>query len=140
MKHLKTLNIRNMPCHSRYSRCQTPAAVFQVQDAITTTVAKELLAKLGPDKSPNLDIIALGAITYRDIWTTRSQWQKINSRGREVTNHLDFSLCPRIFSINYVQNARGMLQPSTTMVAQGTAAEAEEHSSNLRIFQPYWLN
>lgn len=69
-----------------------------------------------------LKTLGLGSTTWTDIWYGRSRY-----------------LCPRIFHIDYPLNLRGERQPLVTQIAQGTATEAKEYSSDLRIFEPYWL-
>ena len=89
-------------------------------------VAKTLLRR-----GMQLEVLGLGSITWTDIWQGRS-------RGPPSDRCQTF-LCPRIYYIHYPVNVRGERQPLVTQIAQGTANEAKEYSSNLRIFEPYWL-
>lgn len=78
-----------------------------------------------------LETLGLGSTTWTDIWQGRS---------RDLYNtRTEIYLCPRIFHLDYPVNLRGKRQPLVTQIAQGTATEAKEYSSNLRIFEPYWL-
>lgn len=79
-----------------------------------------------------LHAIAFGATTHLDIWKGRVEWI--------VANHLSFWLCLRIYHVEHHVNNRGVRQPVLTSIAEGTAKEAEEHTSDLRIFEPYWMD
>lgn len=92
--------------------------------------AKRIFAAAGNARS-RFNVIALGAVTYDDIWVGRTS---------PDSTEADAFLCPRIFYIDRHHNVKGELQPMLTAIAQGTAIRAAEYSSNLRIFEPYWLN
>ena len=48
-------------------------------------------------------------------------------------------LSPRFFHVAWLINIKNRRVPILTLVAQGTATEAREYSSSLRIFEDYWM-
>lgn len=123
LKHLKTLNIRNLPLEAADAK---PVYLQNVHETIANVVAKSLLGY-----GVRLKILGLGSIMWTDIWQGRSR--------EKDSDDCEIYLCPRIYYLDYPINLRGERQPLVTQVAQGTATEAKEYSSNLRIFEPYWL-
>lgn len=123
MEKLKTLNIRILPAQKADTKI---SSISKIHAGIATEIAHGLLLF-----SPGLETLGLGSTTWMDIWQGRS---------REIhSDPVEAYLCPRIFYIGYTVNLRGECQPLVTQIAQGTATEAKEYSSNLRIFEPYWL-
>ncbi|CAF9918749.1 hypothetical protein IMSHALPRED_004400 [Imshaugia aleurites] len=123
LKQLKTLNLRVLPIQ----KADAETSSFpRIHEMIATDIANALLKN-----GLRLETLGLGSITWTDIWQGRSRFSK--------SSGIDTYLCPRIFHIDYPVNLRGESQPLITQIAQGTATEAKEYSSNLRIFEPYWL-
>lgn len=123
LEKLKTLNIRILPAQKADTKI---SSIPKIHAGIATEIAHGLLLF-----SPGLETLGLGSTTWMDIWQGRS---------REIhSDPVEAYLCPRIFYIGYTVNLRGECQPLVTQIAQGTATEAKEYSSNLRIFEPYWL-
>lgn len=80
---------------------------------------------------PKLDIIGFGSITYAYTWIGRTL---------DTASNIDHYLAPRIYHIERHTNIKGEIKPILTQIAQGTADEAKEYSSHLRIFEPCWLD
>ena len=123
LKDLKTLNIRNLPLQAVDAQDLT---FFRLHEIIAGDVAKTLLRR-----GMQLEVLGLGSVTWTDLWQGRSR--------EPPSDRCQTFLCPRIYHIHYPVNVRGERQPLITHIAQGTANEAKEYSSNLRIFEPYWL-
>ena len=128
---LRTLNIRNRLEHRHPFADPSNLSIVQQHASVAGLVAEEIL-KQSNTKPPKLNIIAVGAVTYKDRWLGRTEWDP------KKPQH--FYLCPRYYHVQYPVNIKGRRQPLLTPIAQGTADEAEEYSSDLRIFEPYWLN
>ena len=79
---------------------------------------------------PCPDIIALGALTYRDVW----DGNVIDDR-----RELDVFLRLRVFRIDHRLNFEGNDAFLLTPVARGCPDLIGHVSSNLRILEPYWL-
>ena len=124
MEHLKTLNIRNLPVIDENA---DGFSLYGMHESLATGIVK-LLRRHGK----RLGVIGIGSTTWMDIWQGRSR------QDGECT-YCESYLCPRIFYVDYPLNLRGERQPLLTQIAQGTATEAKEYSSDLRIFEPYWL-
>ncbi len=123
LKHLKTLNIRNLPIIAADTNT---SSLERIHESVAMDVAKTLHCY-----GTRLEILGLGSTTWTDIWQGRSR--------KPQNNRCETYLCPRIYHGDYPMNLRGERQPMLTQIAQGTATEAKEYSSNLRIFEPYWL-
>lgn len=82
--------------------------------------------RFGRAPNINLKLIALDLITFDDVWDCRPD------------HDLEHYLCPRLYHIGFPVNITGQRQLMLTQIAQGTARSAEEYSSDLRIFEPYW--
>lgn len=74
-----------------------------------------------------LKIIGIESTTYADTWIGRTT---------ETSSDIDNFLAPRIFYIERHRNITGYFTPILTLIAEGTATEAKEYSSHLRIFEP----
>lgn len=123
LKQLETLNIRNLP---EKPEDTNPECFPYFHENIATKIARMMYR----NDHKGLKVIGTGAVTYTDIWIGRSQI------GAEDVGHY---LCPRIFHVDFPVNITGSRHPVLTQIAQGTALDAQEYSSNLRIFKPYWL-
>lgn len=123
LEQLETLNIRNLP---EKPEDTDPDCFTYLHESIAIRTAR-MMCTYG---HRSLKVIGTGAVTYKDIWIGRSQ---------RVTKTVDFYLCPRIFHVAYPVNITGSRHPVLTQIAQGTAIDAQEYSSNIRIFEPYWL-
>lgn len=95
------------------------------------TIARGISLAAKDKAHSKLNVIALGAVTYDGFWVGRT-----SSNSAKI----DVFLCPRIFYVDKHRNVKGELQPMLTAIAQGTATRAAEYSSNLKVFEPYWLN
>lgn len=127
LEHLRTFNIRNLPNLSGPTplRCKIPQLIDSIAMATVKAMHKHQNAP------SNLGVIGFGAITYGDTWIGRS---------RIASTKLEQFLCPRIYYIEKHANIKGTMTPVLTQIAQGTAVQAKEYSSHLRIFEPYWIN
>ncbi len=123
LKHLKTLNIRNLPIIAADTNT---FSLERIHESVAMDVAKRLHCC-----DTRLEILGLGSTTWTDIWQGRSRMMP--------NNRCENYLCPRIYHVDYPMNLRGERQPMLTQIAQGTATEAKEYSLNLGIFEPYWL-
>lgn len=89
-------------------------------------------AQISSGSSPQLRIIGLGALTYRDIW-----------HGSVVygATRLDDMFRLRVWAIDYPKNARGMPTPLLTLVANAYPGNVgKDISEDMSIFEPYWLH
>ena len=126
MQHLETLNVRNLPpIQPDEFGDHYMFAEDLIQEGLAMLISKQLLKF-----NKRLKVIGTGCIRYRDIWKGRF--------GGSTELH-DF-LRPHIFCVEYPINIRGSAHPLLTCVAQGTAQGAEKFSSNLRVFEPYWMS
>lgn len=131
LTHLRTLNIRNMP---ELEDCDYgKAALVQEYERLANDVTKDFLNGYEGGGTHPLRTIAFGATMQCDRWRDRSNWED------EDISMTDFWLCTRIFHIENLVNIRGVRQPLLTLIGQGTATEAAEYTSDVRIFDHYWL-
>ena len=131
LEDLRTLNIRNLVEHQHPFKSPCNHSIVQ-QHAHDAGLIAEAIVKYSTTSPPKLNIIALGTVTYKDRWLGRTEWDPEKPQ--------DFYLCPRFYHVQHPVNVKGRRKALLTPVAQGTADEAEEYSSDLRIFEPYWLN
>ena len=99
--------------------------------SLADKVVTQLLQALGVNRPPQLQIISLGALTYRDVWD-----------GTVVNGAtaLDDFLRLRIWAIQYLTDVRGKQVSLLTLVANGYPANVgPDVSKNMSIFEPYWL-
>jgi len=123
------LNIRNLPTLKKTDTKEV--STVQRCENLALNVTRDILNGYRGNQTP-LHTIALGAVIYSDMWRARGKWG--------TDNFVDFWLCLRIYHVEHHVNIRGRRQPVLTLIAQGTAKEAEEHTSDLRICEPYWMN
>lgn len=120
MQNLETLNIRNLP-----KICRNEDGLIGVPEAQTHEPLAMLMTGKVPKRSKRIRVMGIGCITYRGIWMGRS---------RDFCSNIpiDQILSPHTFYAEYPVNV--------PRIEQGTAELAEELSSNLRIFEPYWID
>ena len=128
LQNLETLNLRNLP-EQMTSRI-TPPFALQEHESLAADIATSFRNACPTDCSPKLKIIATGTITYRAHW--------LGSLYSEYSA-TQYYLCPRFFHVGWPVNVKNRRVPVLTLVAQGTAIEAREYSSSLRIFDDYWM-
>ena len=92
---------------------------------------RDLVEAMGSNELPQLKVIGLGALAYRDVW---------DGRVVEGSNDVDDFLRLRVYEIEYMKNKRGEQVPMLTMVANGYPGNVgPDISENMSIFEPYWL-
>ncbi|KAL8794029.1 MAG: hypothetical protein Q9195_003435 [Heterodermia aff. obscurata] len=130
LKHLKTLNIRNVPSMGRCSWHQF-LHIETMLHALVNDFVSELVYQRRTKAVPQLRIIGLGALEYRDMWD--------GSVVDGVTG-IDDVLRLRIWAIAYPKNALGEPTPLLTEVASGYPGDVgKDISEDMKIFEPYWL-
>ena len=81
---------------------------------------------------PQLNIVAIGALTYSDVWEG-------NSDRNEKELELAEALRLRVYHIVYQKQSGAPLVATLTRVATGSASHLGHLSSDLGILEPYWL-
>ena len=129
LKHLKTLNIRNVP--PMYPCCHNIVHVETLLHGLVDEFVKDLVYFKKSKKMPQLQIIGLGALLYRDIW---------DGKAVHECSSIEETLRLRIWAIDYVKNALGVRTPLLTQVASGFPGNVgRDISEDMNIFTPYWL-
>ena len=80
--------------------------------------------------APSLSILALGALTYRDVWDA-----SIIYDDRKLVNF--FRL--RTYHVEYTEDSEVGWVPNLTQVAKGCPSAVGHISSHMSILRPYWL-
>lgn len=80
---------------------------------------------------PKLETIALGALTYRDVYVG-------DSLREPRLGQVDDFLQLRTYHIDYSKNILGNFQPMLTLMAQGCVCEDARYC-DIEILKPYWL-
>lgn len=83
-------------------------------------------------KGPRLNIFALGALTYCDVWGG-------NAVAEGSVLDISEALRLRVYHIQYQAKPGVGTVPILTRVATGPPVAIGDLSNNLDIFEPYWL-
>ena len=95
-------------------------------------IVKDLFHLKKSKNLPQLRIIGLGALVYREVW---------DGSVVDGVDGLDNVLRLRIWAIVYPQDVLGKHTPLLTQVASGYPGNVgKDISENMSIFKPYWLN
>ena len=101
---------------------------------------------------PQLQIVALGSLTYRDVWdgtivdgyvfsTPQIALGKSDLRIIDRATKIDNVLRLRVWAIQHMKNFRNKVKPALSLVALGYPGNVSKNiSENMRIFEPYWLH
>lgn len=87
---------------------------------------RKKLSKLKPSA---VNLIAFGAVTYRDVTFSRSR----------ESEPMDHYLTPRYYHVANTLNVNEDYVPIVTCVGRGASSQAKHYSDDLRVFEPYWL-
>ena len=127
---MRTLNIRNLPPMNPCSWNEVMRFETMLH-GLADDLVKDLVFSRRPRKMPQLRIIGLGALVYRDIY---------DGSVVDGATGIDSILRLQIWAINYAKNARGELAPLLTHVANGYPGNVgKDISEDMSIFKPYWL-
>ena len=125
MRHLHTLNIRNMP------EVTTGTALrYEERHHFWAADFTEKVTKGSDSQHLPIKVIALGSLTWSDVWLG-SEYH----RGKEVLNFLQL----RVYRINYRHSPEGKRMPTLDLVAKGSLRNIDDSCSSCRILEPCWL-
>lgn len=138
--NLKVLNIRNMP------ETQDELAVEPMLRGLATTMMD--LIRSSPDRRIPLEengcavlelkTIALGALTYRDVYVGE-KWREANtSLDISTLNQTDDYLQLRVYHVDYCYTVLGKHSPLLTLMTKGCPWDFPPYD-DIKILQPYWL-
>ncbi|KAL9035690.1 MAG: hypothetical protein Q9180_004727 [Flavoplaca navasiana] len=132
-KHLRTLNVRNMPLVDPKNMA---LPLSEIHAGFANSLVKILLCKkdaLSPSAPQNLKTLALGALTYRD---TRNGIGYHTIHKRELYEFLRL----KVFRVvrNY-QVDDGRPKPAAVLTESGTYEKTEANGGDVNILKPYWL-
>ncbi len=89
---------------------------------------------------PALKTIALGAVTWSDVWLGSNYHCSNYSRSKshKLESVREF-LQLRVYKIHYQHDSQGGCSPTLTLIAKGSPRDIQRESSSLSILEPYWL-
>ena len=140
--NLKVLNIRNMPAN------EDDLAVETVLRGLATTVVD--LIRSSPDRPvpgrmfdtgygvPELKTIALGALTYRDVYVGEKWRGPDTIFDTSTLNKSDDYLQLRVYHVDYCYTVLGTHSPLLTLMTKGCPCDFPPYS-DMKILKPYWL-
>ena len=132
LEKLKTLNIRNMPT----TTLEITRLPLDLHKAWATAFVENLSQVFKGQGRPTLKTIALGSLTWSDVWLGQQYYRNSYFRqGEEAHEFLQL----RVYQISYVYDPQGFCSPVLDMVAKGCPRDLEESSDSLTILKPYWL-
>ena len=124
------------------------SAVEPVLRGLATTIVD--LIRSSPDRQvpletmeggysvPGLTTIALGALTYRDVYVGE-KWRDSGTLIDESTlDKLDDYLQLRVYHVDYCYTVLGKYSPLLTLMTKGCPCDFPPYS-DITILQPYWL-
>lgn len=83
---------------------------------------------------PPLRTIALGALTWSDVWMGGSYYHNSHYRSKKLYSFLQL----RTYRIKYLFDLQGVCSPVLSLVAQGYPRDLEGFSSSFDVLKPYW--
>ncbi|KAL8923293.1 MAG: hypothetical protein Q9208_004693 [Pyrenodesmia sp. 3 TL-2023] len=132
--HLQVLNIRNMPF---ITPKKMVLPVEELHAAFANMVLKSLIGGYGgkgirPSAPLALKTLALGALTYRDIY---------NGLGCHISANpsLYFFLRLQIYKVDCKYQCEGQPRPLAVHTETGAYEKTEAAGGDVNIFKPYWL-
>ncbi|KAL8789061.1 MAG: hypothetical protein Q9213_001324 [Squamulea squamosa] len=129
MKHLRTLNIRNMP---PIDPTKTMLPMEELHAAFANSVIKTLLrSPFNGNKS--LKTLVLGSFTYRDV---RIGLGLRNINDPDLYNYLR----PQIYQTDVCYQFEGKPRPMAILFETGTYEKTEAAGGDVEVLRPYWLD
>ncbi|KAL8993604.1 MAG: hypothetical protein Q9169_006218 [Polycauliona sp. 2 TL-2023] len=132
LKKLRTLNIRNMPLVKTQNMALPLAEIH-------AAFAESLLTILGCNRDDtrtsapqNLKTLALGALTYRDVYNGIG-YHTIHNR--ELYEFLRL----KVYRIVSSRDAEGRQRPLAKLTESGTYEKTEANGGDVDVLKPYWL-
>ena len=138
---LEVLNIRNMP--------ETRGEFIEpVLRGLATTIVD--LIRSSPDRRvpggrlesgygvPELRTIALGALTYRDVYVGEKWRDSCTILDTSTLTPTDDFLQLRVFHVDYCYTVLGKYSPLLTLMTKGCPCDFPPYNG-IKILQPYWL-
>ena len=136
---LRTLNIRNLPETLSPTPVMSADAMVKglclsfLEDLVRATIFDRATHhKMGGSGEPTqLDIIALGALEYRDVWDSSLGYdESIKNDVRTLST----------YSIDYRRASNKSYGPLLTLIAKGSTGSIVGTYDNISILQQYWLD
>ena len=136
---LRTLNIRNLPETLSPTAVMSADAVVKglclsfVEDLIKVTILDRAAHHEMSDSGepPQLDIIAFGALEYRDVWDGRLGYDESIKNDVQTLS---------TYSIDYRRVSNKSYGPLLTLIAKGSTGSIIGTYDNISILQQYWLD
>ncbi|KAL8670575.1 MAG: hypothetical protein Q9168_004888 [Polycauliona sp. 1 TL-2023] len=134
-KKLRTLNIRNMPLVNP-KKLGLPLEEIHAAfvDSLLAVLNYKMDGKIGtaPTMPQNLKTLALGALTYRDVYNGLGYHK---AHDRELYEFLRL----RVYRIVSSRDEEGEQRPLAKLTESGTYEKTEASGRDVDIFKPYWL-
>ena len=129
---------------------QDELAVETVLRGLATTVVD--LIRTSPDRLlpipweefhvnyvvPELKTIALGALTYRDVYVGEKWRDSCTLLDTSTLNQTDDYLQLRVYHVDYCYTVLGTHSPLLTLMTKGCPCDFPPYS-DIKILEPYWL-
>lgn len=132
LENLRTLNIRNMPevSYLQFGLVEW-LNIDDLCQSLITSLLKRVVDKYNYVYKPNLDVVILGGLTYRDVYDASRVWD---------AHPLDDFLRLRVYRAEYI-----LKRPENTFItnakleAKGYSPRIKLLSDQLHILDQYWL-
>lgn len=135
MKRLQTLNIRNMPS----ATAEITWLPIDLHKTWAVFFLENMMEGRNRQSPPVLKTIALGAVTWADVWLGSNY----HCSNYFYCHHYELSLRDflqlRVYEIHYQYDLQGVCSPMLNLIAKGSPRDVQRESSSLSILEPYWL-
>ena len=149
LRHLKVINVRNMPDpDDPYSwlaiERMFKALAASVADLMTLCDPWNEQFPDKPDNLPRLSTVALGSLTHRDVYvgdkrSTRRRYGDWDPSPQEpsLSPLEDFNQL-RVYHVDHGSSTLGKSEPTLTLVAKGSVCDDPRYR-DVKVLRPYWL-
>ncbi|KAL8642410.1 MAG: hypothetical protein Q9226_008515 [Calogaya cf. arnoldii] len=134
LKNLKTLNIRNMPF---IDPKKMALPLSEIYSSFANSLLRILLCSdkdvLIPTAPQNLKSLALGALTYRDVYNGVAFHRTLNWELHEFLRLKIYRV------VRSYHEGESLPRPLAVLTETGTYEKTEANGGDVNVFKPYWL-
>ena len=116
------------------------ALATSITDSIRSSIAGHAWRHPSPEDRavPKLEVVALGALTYRDVYVGEKWRASDTIFDKSTLSPLDDFLQLRLYQVAYCYTVLGTSDPHLTLMTKGCVCDFPPYS-HTKILKPYWL-